>query len=83
MKITKEALSEYPNCNHKAYLILRGIGGESTAYEHWLHKHDLQYIDAATRALLNRDNSFVLAANLLDKKWSRKFEQRYKWKLRV
>jgi predicted RecB family nuclease len=66
MKITKEALSEYPNCDHKAHLLLRGIVGDSTAYEHWLHEQDLQYIAAATRALLNREKSCVLAANSLD-----------------
>ena len=64
MKITKEALSEYPNCNHKAYLILRGIVGESTAYEHWLHKQDLQYIDAATAY----DQAFSILRNWDDEK---------------
>ncbi len=66
MKITNEVLTEYLNCKYKAYLILKGVGPEPSAYERWLKKNEEQYAGAATRALLDRENSCAIVTKLLE-----------------
>ena len=66
MKITTEIVTEYLNCKYKAYLMLRGIGRELSAYEHWLRRQAERYRDAAIRAILTRENSCVIATNLTE-----------------
>jgi predicted RecB family nuclease len=60
VKITEEVLTAYLHCKYKAYLLLTGVVQEPSEYEQWLQRHDQEYIAAATRVLLEREEAVCL-----------------------
>ena len=63
MKITEEVLTAYLHCKYKAYLLLTGVVQEPSEYEQWLQRHDQEYIAAATRVLLEREEALCLPSH--------------------
>ena len=57
VKITEEVLTAYLHCKSQAYLLLTGVVQEPSEYEQWLQRHDQEYIAAATRVLLEREEA--------------------------
>ena len=63
MKITEEVLTAYLHCKYKAYLLLTSVVREPSEYEQWLQRHDQEYIAAATRVLLEREEALCLPSH--------------------
>jgi len=63
VKITEEVLTAYLHCKYKAYLLLTGVVQEPSEYEQWLQRHDQEYIAAATRVLLEREEALCLPSH--------------------
>ena len=52
-----------PDIRYKAYLLLTGVVQEPSEYEQWLQRHDQEYIVAATRVLLEREDALCLPSH--------------------
>ena len=57
MKITDEVFTEFLHCKYKAYLMLTGVLRELSDCEKWLRRPEEEYVAAATRALLDREDA--------------------------
>jgi predicted RecB family nuclease len=63
VKITEEVVTAYLHCKYKAYLLLTGVVQEPSEYEQWLQRHDQEYIAAAMRVLLEREEALCLPSH--------------------